>query len=83
MFPMPSSLLCFPFNGEPLCFSCLVLSCASRSTESHDVSHVDVSHARFSLVFPVQRSSMMYLMPGSHLCFLFNGELCSSLVVAT
>ena len=73
MFPMPSSLLCFLFNGEPRCFSYQVLPCVSCSTESHDVSHVNASHTKFSLVFPVQQSSMMFLMPGSLLCFLFNG----------
>ena len=78
MFLIPSSLLCFPFNEEPLCFPYQVLACVSCSTESYDVSHVDASHTKFSLVFPVQWSSMMFLMlmllmPSSLLCFLFNG----------
>ena len=50
MFLIPSSLLCFLFNGEPLCFPYQVLSCVSCSTESYDVSHVDASHTKFSCV---------------------------------
>ena len=45
------------------------LSCVSCSTESDDVFH-----AWFSLVFPIQQRAMMFFMPGSILCFLFNGE---------